>query len=243
MARNTTLGTLRSMVKSETGKSLDATATAQDAEINQVICDIQQYLSSEYDWPFLASRWTMNIAAGTRYVTFPTGINFERAGALQAFIKWNQVWQEVNYGIDEQSEFNYIDSDLGAVLDPIQRWKFDDEGMFEVWPLPASPATFRFVGQRVNTSLLTTGASPVWDDTAKIDLDDLLVCYYVSAEYLTREQQTDNAKLLLTMAQDRLRLIRATYPTRERPATIMGGTSKFDRRTLRVVPMVVVGGR
>ena len=252
MARNTPLGVVRSMVKSETNKSLDATSTAQDAEINQIIADTQQYLSSEYDWPFLSSRWDVNIGAGTRYVTFPTvddvgltaSINFERSGALKCLVKWNQVWQDVYYGIDEQAEFNYIDSDLGMVLDPVQRWKFDDEGKFEVWPIPASAALIRFVGQRTNTLLVSSaGPPPTWNDAATLDLDDLLVTYYAAAEYLTREQQTDNARLLLTMAQDRLRLIRATYPTRERPATIIGGTSKFDRRMLRIVPMVVVGGR
>ena len=254
MARNTPLGTVRSMVKSETGKSLDTTATAQDAEINQIIYDVQQWLSSEYDWPFLRSRWDVTVPAGTRYKAFPTvdgglvpmtvAINFERAGDLKVFVKWNQVWQPVDYGIGETSEFNYLDSDRGVVLDPVQRWQFDDEGNFEVWPIPASNALLRFVGQRALTELRSSVTVPIiWDDTKTLDLDDLLVTYFAAAEYLTREQQTDNAKTLLTMAQNRMQLVRATYPSRERPATVVGGSTVFNRRAIRTVPMVVVGGR
>jgi len=242
------------MVKAETGKSLQSTSTAQDAEINQIIFDTQQWLSSEYDWPFLKGRWDVAIPVGGRYASFPTtdtegtqqtvAINFERAGQLKVYIKWNNIWQEVNYGIREMAEFNYIDSDRGQVLDPIQRWQFADENQFEVWPLPATATTLRFVGQRVVAELRSNIAvPPTWDDSAVVNLDDLMVAYYASAEYALREQQSDLAKLLLQSAQTRMAQVRATYPLIERPATIVGGGSTLDRRALRIVPMVVVSGR
>lgn len=253
MARNVPLGTVRSQVKAETQKSLQTTSTTQDSEINQIIFDTQQWLSSEYDWPFLKARWDVAAALGSRYLSFPTvdddglttAINFERAGQLRLYVKWNQVWQTVDYGIRELEEFNYIDSDRGMVLDPIQRWQFDDEGKFEIWPMPASSQTLRFTGQRTNTELRSSafGTLPItWDDTKTLDLDDLMVTYYAAAEYCLREKSIEVAKMFLANGATRMSMIRATYPVIQKPATIIGGSSKFDRRSLRVVPMVVVGG-
>lgn len=237
------------MVKAECNKALDASSTSQDSQLNQIIANVQQWLASEYDWPFLAARWDINIAPGSRYLPFPTtddggktcAINFERAGALRLYIKWNNIWQDVYYGIDEQSEFNYIDSDLGQVLDPVQRWLFDDEGNFEIWPMNASGQLLRFTGQRVLTSLTSSSGPPVWNDTATCDLDDLLITYFAAAEYMAREEQLDVAKDLMSKAVNRLALVRATYPQRKMPPTIIGGGTTFDRRALRIVPLVVVG--
>jgi hypothetical protein len=253
MARNSTLKVVRSMVKSETGKSLATNAAAQDSEINQIIANVQQWLASEFDWPYLRSRWDVTITPGTRYISFPTvnednlttAINFERAGDLRVYVKWNDVWQEVNYGINEEAEYNYIDSDTGQVLDPIQRWAFDDENKFEVWPLPASTSLLRFVGQRVLTELRTQYATlPItWNDSATLDLDDLMVTYFAAGEYMTRANQAGIAKDLLARGAARMAQIRLTYPHREKPPTIVGGGSTLDRRALRIVPLVVVGGK
>ena len=345
MARQTPLGQVRLMVKAELAKSLVSTSTAQDSEINSVIQDIQQWLGSEFDWPFLSSRWTLSIPPSSRYISFPqttdTGINeaidFERAGELKLYIKWNQTWQDVNYGITEISEFNYIDSDRNQVLDPVQRWRFDDQGKFEIWPMNASTQSLRFVGQRqlmaLNTSVLvSTGAgdapsndnwtllnstnstigtyyqnsnqtrflywlggitaglnnvwaivpigpitfaaalyvaptltgtwvrgaalgtlpvpsfvyeiaSSAWNDAALLDLDDLLVTYFVCAEYTARQDQPELSKTFSQLASNRMTLVRATYPKREMPPTIVGNGTTYDRLALRIVPMVVVGGR
>lgn len=160
--RNTPLGTVRAMVKAQSGKSLQSSSTAQDAEINQIISDTQVELSGKLSFPFLKTRWTLNVPAAQRYTAFPTVSDlgtttspvFEMPG--DCWVKWNMIWQPVVYGIDEYPEFNYLDSDRGQVLDPVQRWQFSDEGKFEVWPLPASPAQIRYVGQRTLTSLLVS---------------------------------------------------------------------------------------
>lgn len=299
MPRNIPLGSVRFAVKAEVSKALAATANADDAQINQVTCDVQQWLASEYDWPFLRCRWDLQAGVGSRYLSYPTtdddgntfAINFERGGDLKAYVKWNQVWQEVEYGIREMEEFNYIDSDRAIQLDPIQRWMFDDENHFEIWPIPASAQTLRFIGQRVLTPLTTTasngslllqnaytittyaagddftnvgalnnnqgavfiatGNTPTnwthgsvltfFNDAATLDLDDLMVKYFVAAEYLARKEQDGIAKILMQKAQNRMAQIRATYPKLQKPCVI-GGTTMLDRRALRIVPMVVVGG-
>ncbi len=304
MARQSPLVIVRNMVKTHRGLSLALTSNAQDAEINQIIMDVEQWSASEYDWPFLRSRWDVTVGAGVRYLPVPTvddvgltaAINFERAGDLKTFVKWNQVWQDVDYGITEEAEFNYIDSDRNQVLDPIQRWEFDDEMKFEVWPIPASTAQFRFVGQRCITDLrafqtsgmlvtgnayiiqtyvtgdnftnvggtntngssfVASGTTPTtwtngsallnypitWNDSALVDLDDLMTSYFAAAEYSMRSKQQQIAEDLLALGKARMAMIRATYPKRDKPPTLIGGGTTFDRRTLRIVPMIVVGGK
>jgi hypothetical protein len=251
--RNTPLGQVRSMVKSQTGKSLDITATAQDAEINQIISDCQQQLAVSYDWPFLKQRWNGFLTPGQRFQTFPTTlspqggsvaatatIDFERPPTVE--VKWNNIWQAVVYGIDEVPEFNYLDSDRGVVLDPIQRWQFSDETQFEVWPLPASNAQIRFIGQRALTQLSTYANGVVtWTDTALCDIDDLLLAYSASLEYLTREENP-MAKIMEDKFNRRLAAVLGAYPIRTQITTI-GRGMPLDRKAIRQVPLVLVGGR
>ena len=165
MARNTPLAIVRSYVKAESFQNMDATSTADDQRLNQLIQNVQSQLAGSFDWPFLKKRWTFGIGAGARYATFPTvddsGVfgtpNFDRPEMLQ--IKYASIWQPIVYGISEDPEFNYLDSDRNQVLDPVQRWQFSDETKFEVWPLPASQAAMRFVGQRQLTTLKQTATS------------------------------------------------------------------------------------
>lgn len=253
MARNVALGIVRSAVKAELGRSLATTATAQDPELNQIIFDVQSWLSSEYDWPFLRARWDVSVNPGARYLAFPTiddislttAINFERP--VNLLVKWNLVWQPVDFGISELEELNYLDSDIGQISDPIQRWQFDDESNFEIWPIPGTQATLRFIGQRTLTDLRSSvGPPPVWNDSATLDLDNLLVIYFTAAEYFARNGQEDTAaaKYTLSLATNRMTQVRATYPRRVAvEPCVIGGGRKWDRRMLRLVPMVVVAGK
>ena len=233
------------MLKAQTGKSLNTTSTAQDAELNQVLANTQAQLLACYDWPFLKCRWAATMNAGARYQTFPTvndvGLtcapDFTRPMRVET--KWNQIWQEVVYGIDEIPEFNYLDSDRNAVLDPAQRWEMSDETKFEIWPLPASAATLRFIGMRTATTLaaFTTGVM-VWNDAALCDIDDLLLVYTAAAEYLSREEKP-GAQNLAAMAARRLNAILGAQPQRSQVITI-GRGQPLDRKAIRQIPMVVV---
>lgn len=251
--RNSPLGQVRSMVKAQTGKSLDLTATSLDAEINQLIADCQAQLTASYDWPFLRQRWDATLAPLQRFQTFPTtfspqggspvvtgAINLERPVVVET--KWNNLWQEVVYGIAEFTEFNYLDSDRLRPLDPAQRWQFSDETQFEIWPLPASAALIRFTGQRQATPLSAwTNGVQVWNDATLCDLDDLLLAYHVAAEYSTRENNA-NAATMRERAQRRLIALLGSYPTRTEITTIGRGYPQ-GRKAIRQVPMVLVGGK
>lgn len=250
--RGVTLGLVRSKVKAETRKSLDVNSTSQDGEINQVIENVQQELADAYDWGFLKQRWDSFLNPGQRFAAFPTAlapqggapsatatINFQRPFKVE--VKWNQIWQPVGYGIDDFPEFNYLDSDRNQVLDPIQRWQYSDGGQFEVWPLPASQAQVRFTQDRQLVSLQTGSTTPpTWNDSALLDLDDLLVVYHVAALYLYDEQQAES-NVMLQRAQQRLRLLMGTNPTRTEQI-IIGRGMPMGRKAIRQVPLVVVAG-
>ena len=247
MPRNLTLGAVRALVKAELSKSLQTASTAQDAYLNQLIEECQFDLAGEFDWPFLKNRWNATLAASSRYQAFPTantlGVtvapSLERPVAM--FIKWNQIWEPIVYGIDEYPEFNYIDSDRSQILDPIQRWQFNDETQYEVWPMPASASSVRFVGQRALTSLQTgTTTPPTWNDSALLDLDSMLVAYKVAMCYATKEGYKPIFVSYLTdKYQRRLNALRGAYPRRDMVVTVGRGDG-LGRQAIRQVPLVMV---
>jgi hypothetical protein len=248
--RNQPLGLVRSKVKAETRKVLDSTSTSQDAEINQLIETVQQDLADQYPWGFLNQRWDAYVNPGTRFMTFPTVLS-PQGGAASASApidlnrpfsvqtKWNNIWIPVVYGITEQDEFNYLDSDQGQQLDPVQRWQLSDIGSFEVWPLPATRAQIRFHQNRTLTSLQTgSTVPPTWNDAATLDLDDLVVVYAVSLCYLADEGSTEGS-LLKQRFSNRLKMLLGANPVREKLITI-GRGPVLGRKAIKQVPLVMI---
>lgn len=241
--RQVTLTNLLTMLKAEVGDN-GVGNTTRDAQLTTLLSNKQKWLAAEYDWPFLEHRWNLAVSPGNRYLSFPTvdedpqtiAINFERP--VRTDVYYNNKWQDVDYGVNND-DFNYINSDgvnltpPPEVLDPIQRWRFDDEGKCEIWPIPTVAQTLRFTGQRT-LNPLATGS-----DTA--DLDDMLLVYFAAGEILTREKQAD-APLKLQLAQERMRKIRAQYPQRERTYVLGRQRDKKMRKEQTVVPLVVIHG-
>lgn len=235
MARQTTLANLRLMLKAEVGQSVNTAFTQKDSIFNTLLSDTQKWLAGEYDWPFLEDRWDTVLGVGTRYYNNPTtaqvagannALNFERP--VRAQTKWNQTWQDVEYGIGVD-EYNYVDSDLGETQDPVQRWRMASEAKYEVWPIPASGSqTLRFEGQRVMDTLSADG------DTA--DLDDMLIVYFAAANLL-QSAGMKNAPIMLAAAQQRLARLRGSYSSRTREYIIGGQDTKG---ATRIVPMKIV---
>lgn len=245
--RQNTLGNVRYKVKAALGKSWSTTSTQEDAVLNQTISDIQQLLSTQYSWPFLKNRWDTFLNPGSRFQAFPTedynGLTtnpvYERP--ITCEIKWNQIWQFVVYGIDEYPEFNYLDSDRGQILDPIQRWQFADEAQWEVWPMPASTSQVRFIGQRQLTSLQTGSTTPpTWNDAALLDLDDNLVAYHAAAQ-IAEQEKRQQAGTLRQQAVMTLRALLGAYPVRDKEIQI-GVEPPAGQKQIRQVPLVLVAG-
>lgn len=238
MARQTTLAIALAMLKAELGYSLTANvAVADDTQLSYLLDMKQQWLASQYDWPFLETRFDVPALAGTRTYNLPTTMNLERPVVAEVF--YTNRWKPVCYGIGG-AEFNYINSDAVGLtppqtLDPIQRWRLQSETTFEVWPIPVTAQSFRFTGQAVLSTLKTAGA---YDAAKTLDLDDVLVVLFTAAAKLLSLKK-DNAQLVLQEAQNRLAFLRGSYPSRDE-RTIYGQAPKGRER--RVVPLIVTHG-
>lgn len=186
MARGTTLLVLRTMLKGEIGHNLQSgVATAQDAELNQILSDIQQWLWNKHLWYFLYTHEDIAAAISTRYYTNPSTVSLDKPTQVES--KWGNIWYPVDYGIHGE-QYIQSDPDRSQVLDPIRRWQVYSSTQIEVWPVPATAQTLRFWGTRILTGFKTAGA---FDDTKTADLDDLLIVYYAAAEKLKRMKQAD----------------------------------------------------
>jgi hypothetical protein len=230
------------MLKAQLGQSLTV-GTSSDAIYKQLLADKQKWLAGEYDWPFLEDRFDVTVPGQGRYIAFPTAdvgggavstaMNLERPYRAEVF--WNNKWSELEYGIGAE-EFNYLNSDQpGNIQDPIQRWRWAgdvkyDESYFEVWPMPSTSQTVRFTGQRI--------VGPLVEDTDTCDLDDQLLTLTVGAELSLRAKHAD-AQLKQSLATERLRAVRASYPGR--PTGFVFGKGGEDRDRKRLVSIAVAG--
>lgn len=240
--RGTTLANLRTRLKAEVGDAQE-TNTFADQEYMYLLSTKQQDLANAFDWAFLEHRWDLACAAGSRYLTLPTqdiqGLtvtpNFERPMLVERY--YNIKYVPIAYGIGAQ-QYNWIDSNLGQTLDPIQNWRMasnvseaSNPSQIEIWPIPQTNQVIRFTGQR---QVLTLSA-----DADKADLDDLLLIYMVAAERLMLRDQK-SAQFKLNQAQQHLIKLRAGYPTNNDPIKLGGAT--YETRGIRTTPLVVVHG-
>lgn len=215
MARGSTLAQVRLMVKGEVGDVLTAGINAQtDGLINRRIVQMQVWLSNEYKWPFMFGSFDVTVPAGQRFVTAPA-LNFDQMPMVAT--KYSTLWSPVSYGIGPR-EYNIFDSESQVVpADPILRWKEymgappsssnPADMQIEVWPVPATQQTLRFEGQR---ALQIAPTTTTLTDTMKLDLDDLMLAYYVAAQM---QVGTPLGALLTSKAQSRFNLLRAQCAT------------------------------
>lgn len=241
MSRGIALSVLVTQLKMELGDA-DESNTATDSRYKKLLANKQSDLANTYDWEFLIRQWDVSVVGGTRYVTFPSAdirgmagiINFGRTAKVDVF--YNNYYRCVEHGIGP-AEYNWKNSDLDERIDPIQRWQtstnVDDtanDNEFEVWPIPVTTQTMRFVGQRELRAFTA--------DSDTCDLDHLLLIYGVAAEQLALRGQP-NAPLVLRKFQERLLKIRAGMPSSEEPI-VFGYRCKEDRR---IAPVALAGGR
>ena len=230
--RGTTLANLLLMFKAEIGTELSAAiAPGGDSIYQTALANQQKWLVNTYDWPFMKKRLDIALVAATRYYAIPTvtltdadggnsvvdTLNFERP--VDVKVKQNTIWitDPVDFGISEE-QFQQTDSDTSTQLDPVTRWDFDNTTSslrFEVWPIPQSAQTLRFVGQRPLNPLVAD------DDPA--DLDDLLIVYFTAAEFLARAKQGD-APAKLSKANARMNQLRGSSQSPNNRFILGGGT-------------------
>lgn len=242
--RGTLLSKALQMLKVELGHSekTGAALTSLDLELLGLIDNTQSLLADTYDWPFLTSRQDVAITAGigeaNRYYDLPTTLVLERPLVVTAL--WGDRWHPVSYGIGAE-QYNSISSGDGGVTptqsDPINRWQVrpDDDTQFEIWPLPANATTLRFEGTRRLTSLsvVESTGKVIYDLNAALDLDYLMIVYFVAADKLARSKNQD-APAKLQKAQQRLSIVRSAYPQENTVFRINGNGEQPRRQTIKI---------
>jgi len=229
------------MLKAAVGDSLSV-GTQSDALYNQLLHDKQDNLAGDYDFNFLVQRWNITANPGDRYLTYPTTtidgttntvINFDRP--VKLYRSWTNHWVEVLNGAEEDEEYNYLNPDTNLsgwpqqALDPVQKWQMHDQTKFEIWPIPVTAQILRFVGQRVVGALSADGD--------KADLDDALITLAVAVDLLIKRKDA-SAQARLAEVQSQFRVLRASYPQRQREV-ILGGRMR-DVRVRRLIPIITI---
>lgn len=246
MPRGTTVSSMLAMLKAEIG-DFSGINTTRDAELTVLLSNMQQRLVSEHYWPFLERHWDVECAANTQFISLPTetagdpeaemsSINLDQLPVAK--VLWNQIYQPVEYGIDED-QYNTFNFALGQQSDPIQRWRLatnpnepEDPNQFEVWPVPVTVQTIRFTGERA--------ILPLTAPTDTADLDDMLIVLFVAAERLARSEKADS-QLKMQMAQRRLQWLKQGY-TPKRVRRMLDGSMMPPRRDIKLVGVAAVNG-
>jgi hypothetical protein len=247
MARGTTLTAALVMLKNKIKANITLGQSTSDD--NTLMMDISRYqlqLCNKLDWPFLRERWDIATILNGRYYNFPTvdeakttvAINFQRP--IHVYVWWANAWLgPIPSGIS-QEEYNQRNSDGSPpdsgnppeTLDPIQRWDYNDQTQFEVWPVPASASFIRFEGQRVPDPLFNLATvAPVANAT--LDLDDELVTLFAAGEILA-EMQSAKAGLMQQAAASLMAFLTATTPKRTKPC---GFGKRPDSLPNRLIPV------
>ncbi len=247
--RGQTASTVLSLLRVNIGDD-PRPSVADDASMLALLVARQNELISRYAWDFLEDRWEQAVAAGQRFVPFPTqtaaaaeqiplvvGINWDRPVVVEVF--YIQYWQPVLKGITSK-EYNFLNPNLGQTQDPIQRWRrasnVDETGnpdTFEVWPVPVTAQTIRFTGLR--------NALPVVVPDDVFDIDDQLLVYSVAADVLMMREKPQMTTLRLGQYHQRLQDLVSSYASSDRECFI-GGRPNSSRNLIRTTPLVVVHG-
>ena len=145
-----------------------------------LIISRQKFYYDEFDWPFMniiRGEAEKSIAAGQRYYDFPTKLSQEHSFAL--YYKHSNVWIKLEQGIT-LDDYSTFDSDNDERSEPLLKWDFYGETQFEVWPLPSTTGTVRFLGKKALTALVQE------EDT--LDLDDEMIALSVAGTLATKDK-------------------------------------------------------
>lgn len=237
MARGVTLANIRTLLKAEL-RDAQETNTALDTEYNYAIANKQRDLANEFDWPFLKHDWDLPLSPGTRYYPLSGAVVTHGATATINFARpicvtrlWSTTYEPVIYGIGTE-QYN-IREGVNEQQDPVQNWQFvtnvdesSNDNEIEVWPVPAGAQTLRFTGQREVQTLTS--------DSHLSDLDDLLLVYFVAADYMALRGQ-QNAPVILQKAQKHLARLMASYPVKMSPPVKFGGYPDVNTVPVKLV--------
>ncbi len=215
------------------------TGTGDDTLLYQMIINTQFWYANRWKWSELEDKWDAQVGGTSQFVTFPT-VDWQGQTATMRLDKpltvetyYLQKYWPVEYGIgiDEYNIFNFANGDT---QDPIQKWQRDTtvKTQFEVWPVPATPQTVRFTGQRM--PLTVDILNPA---TTVVDLDDMLLALTVAANYMKSKGKA-GWDVKAGMSKELLQQLLGDDP--QALTTFRIGRDDEDQRKVRNVPLRVI---
>jgi hypothetical protein len=244
MARGTTLEKLLQMFHNEIGQ-IDTPSYgigARNADIN-LLQRTQEWLWEDFDWPFLQVKEDLLLEAGSHIYDPTPNIPFDRIQQIQ--VKYGGYWQDVSFGIDEDTDYLVYDTDTGVRNDPVCKWDFHylgDNEQICFWPIPASnaDATSKELVARVTG---TRKLRPLVEDSDRAMLDDRLITLFAAAESLARDRAED-AGTKLQQADKRYKALKANISTADSFSLgDLNGGDGMSQSNSRIKVRAVYGGK
>jgi hypothetical protein len=230
MARGTQLQELVAMLRAETGRSQNVAVGVSELDnLKTQLRTRQEILYDEYDWPFLTVERSVTLSAGQRYYDFPSDLNYDRLNCVK--FKYGGEFVDVERGIDFD-DYSVYDSNQDERSSPVVKWDVRNTGsgeQLEIWPIPNAAGSIHFFG--------TKSLAPLVQDDDRVDLDDILIVFFVAAEILARQKSPD-AKNKLDLANSRLLKLRQNSQSASK--TIQVGLGNRGRSTLSGKTVIVV---
>lgn len=174
-------------------------------------------LYHEHDWPELIDWYDLTTSAGERYYDFPENAALETTIAI--YQKYGNIWNPALVRGIEPEHYNAFDSDLNARSDPAQRWR-PKGGQIEIWPIPATETTVRFVAKRPFVRLI--------EESDICDLDTDLVVLHAAAQ-LARRYNDQEANLILARATSHYDVLKSRKSRGALKANFASGGDKPPR--------------
>lgn len=195
---------------------------------------VQEEVYDDFDWPMLNITATVNLGVGQRTATYPTQLALDTITRVWAKTDGDDDWRGLHYGIGVE-HLNHKDSEADERDTDVLRWQhYLADGaetvnttMFEVWPIPSTPCTLRFEGQRKLGPLVNP-------DTDSSTIDGPSVVLHAAAEILAGAKAED-AQFKLQKAQARIQRIRQAQstPDTRRASMFPGGNASVTARPYR----------
>ena len=222
MARRTTLGTLVTMLRSETFTSVNsAHGVSQESTMKHLLARVQEDLWDEFEWPHLRVFEDKALQAGQRYYDYPTGVRFDRIKAV--WVRNGSQWVPLRRGIGPDQYSIYDSDDTAARSDPARNWDFyagAAADQFEIWPMPATNADATTREGYVRFAAIRELA-PLVSESDRADLDDRLIVLGAAVDMLV-ERESASARSKINTFRERKKRLHGNSKTL-RPVTTLGG--------------------
>lgn len=232
MTRKVQLLELVAQLRAETGRTQNVAAGVGELDnLKAILRRVQKQLYEGHDWAHMRVQKTLALAAGQRYYTLPTGLNFDRIESVK--LNYNNQYFDIDRYIDI-TDYSAYDSNATVPVrsNPALKWDIRYTGsteQLEIWPIPNdNTQTLYFTGFQTLSDLV--------QDADRADLDDVLIILYAAAEMLARQGSKD-AQSKQVQADKRLGdLLRNSAKAAPMIQMGLGGRDKISsNRTVLVV--------